>query len=348
MPPMPDKGSEAAPMLTVRNLQVVFPSGERRLGRRPRTFRAVDDVSLDIDEGDTIGVVGESGSGKSTLGRAILGLAPIASGEVRLRGQDIRSIRPAERMQFRRMIQCIFQDPYSSLSPSHTVEFTLREPLIIHGLAAGAAQVDALLDLVGLSTHMKSRRPSELSGGQCQRVAIARALALTPKLVICDEPTSALDVSVQAQIVALLKDFAARMRLSYLFISHDLAVVQQVARRVMVMFGGRIVEDGSTQDIFAAPSHPYTAALLSAVPIPDPAQDRSRKRLTLSDDNAEMPASGCRFRSRCWLWRQLGEPEICCNVDPQLPTETSTHRSACHFSREVGEKFTTTMEAKHR
>ena len=340
---MPHPQSSPA-LLTVKELRVSYPGGHKGFGRRRDHVHAVDGVSFDLGQGESIGIVGESGSGKSTLGRAVLGLAPVSAGQILVEGRDVQQIPHNIRLQFRRILQCIFQDPHSSLSPSHTIEFILKEPFIIHGLLDGTGdrQVDALLDLVGLSANLKTRRPSELSGGQCQRVAIARALALRPKLIICDEPTSSLDVSIQAQIIALLGDLRSRMNLSYLFISHDLAVIQQVADRVMVMFGGRIVEEGNTSMIFRSAGHPYTAALLSAVPIPDPKIERSRKRLALSDDNTdEAPRSGCRFRNRCWLWQELEHPSICGSKDPALaPGSEMSHRSACHFSEHVASTLT--------
>jgi oligopeptide/dipeptide ABC transporter ATP-binding protein len=264
----------AAPLLEVRDLGVVFPA---RRGRPP--LRAVDRVSFDIAPGETLGLVGESGSGKTTTGRAVLQLQPASAGTVRLLGRQLTGMPPAEIRAMRRHMQFVLQNPYSSLHPRMTVAQILAEPLRIHRTVASAAipgRVAELMSLVGLEPAMVRRYPHEFSGGQRQRIVIARALAVNPDFVVCDEPVSALDVRTQAQIVDLLHDLQAKLRLSYLFIAHDLAIVRAVAHRVAVMYGGRIVELGAAAQVYGNPAHPYTRNLLDAVPVPDPARQRAR------------------------------------------------------------------------
>jgi len=266
------------PLLEVNHLVKEF-GGKSGLLRRTRVVRAVDDVSFTIDEGETFGLVGESGSGKTTTGRCILRLVEPTSGEVRFRGEDVLAFSRSRMRQARREMQIVFQDPYSSLNPRMRVGSIVEEPLIIHRTGAQAARrarVAELFELVGLDPGHLSRYPHQFSGGQRQRIGLARALALNPSLVIADEPVSALDVSVQAQVINLLMDLQQRLKLTYLFIAHDLRLVRHICSRVAVMYLGRIVEMGPTERLFAAPAHPYTRALLSAIPVPDPAATRQR------------------------------------------------------------------------
>jgi ABC-type oligopeptide transport system ATPase subunit len=266
------------PLLEVRDLVKEF-SRKQGLFRAPAILRAVDGVSFTIDEGETFGLVGESGSGKTTTGRCILRLIEPTSGEVRFRGEDVLRFSRSRLRQARRDMQIVFQDPYSSLNPRMRIGDIVEEPLVIHRTgdkAARRARVAELLELVGLDGSQLSRYPHQFSGGQRQRIGIARALALNPSLIIADEPVSALDVSVQAQVVNLLMDLQQRLKLTYLFIAHDLRLVRHICRRVAVMYLGKIVEMGSTESLFAAPAHPYTRALLSAIPTPDPAVSRER------------------------------------------------------------------------
>jgi oligopeptide transport system ATP-binding protein len=269
------------PLLEVRNLVKEF-SRKHGLFRAASTVRAVDGVSFTIDEGETFGLVGESGSGKTTTGRCILRLIEPTSGEVRFRGEDVLSFPRARLRQSRRDMQIVFQDPYSSLNPRMRVGSIVEEPLVIHGIgnrASRQARVAELFELVGLDPDQRRRYPHQFSGGQRQRIGLARALALNPSLVIADEPVSALDVSVQAQVINLLMDLQERLKLTYLFIAHDLRLVRHICERVAVMYQGRIVEMGATESLFAAPAHPYTRALLSAIPMPDP--NAARERIVL-------------------------------------------------------------------
>jgi oligopeptide transport system ATP-binding protein len=321
-------------LLEVTDLVKHFPikSGivvDREVGR----VRAVDGVSLTINEGETLGLVGESGCGKSTLCRTILQLTAPTSGSVRFAGEELvgrsrRQLRP-----IRRQIQMIFQDPYASLNPRKRVGQIIGEPLELHGLASGrdvGRRVQELLDRVGLAPEHRDRYPHEFSGGQRQRIGIARALALQPKLIIADEPVSALDVSVQAQIVNLLKDLQDEIGLSYLFVAHDLGVVRHVSDRVAVMYLGRIVESAFATDLYQHPLHPYSNALLSAVPIPDPKLNCERERLVLEGDPPSPidPPSGCHFHTRCpWA------TDVCETDDPELRELEPDHRAACHHPR---------------
>jgi peptide/nickel transport system ATP-binding protein len=292
-------------LLEVRNLAMHFPFHGKTAGNGRRVVRAVDGVSLWIDEGETLGLVGESGCGKSTLARAIVRLYKPTAGEVIFRGENLVALEGERLRQSRRHIQMIFQDPYSSLNPRMSVSQIIAEPLRNFGEASSKDALDArlreLLRTVGLDESALGRYPHEFSGGQRQRIGIARALALHPALVVADEPASALDVSVQAQIINLLRDLQARFRLSFLFISHDLSVVSLLSRRVAVMYLGEIVETGPTADLFSRPQHPYTEALLSAVPVPDPQAERARSRILLSGD-VPSPVNkppACPFHPRC-------------------------------------------------
>ncbi|SCK26108.1 ABC transporter ATP-binding protein [Streptomyces sp. WMMB 322] len=305
--PSPQAAQETrpTPLLNVRNLCVRFPGP--RSGRRRSWVHAAEDVSFAIQRGRTLGLVGESGSGKSTTGNALTGLVRPTSGTVHLDGQDVLAARGAQARELRRRIAMVFQDPYSSLDPRRTAGATVREPLDVHRMLPGRAErnrrVAELLDLVGLVPGTATRYPHELSGGQRQRVSIARALAADPDLIVLDESTAALDVSVQAQIMNLLRNLQGELGLTYLFISHDLAAVEHMSHRVVVMYLGRLMETGSTDDLYARPAHPYTQALMSAVPDADPTAEKHRERILLSGDPPSPldPPSGCVFRTRCPL-----------------------------------------------
>jgi oligopeptide/dipeptide ABC transporter ATP-binding protein len=316
-------------LLEVRNLKKYFAVSGGLFVASGESVKAVDDVSFTIRRGETFGLVGESGCGKSTTGRCILRLIEPTSGEVWFDGRDLLSVGSDELRCLRRDIQIIFQDPYSSLNPRMSVEQTVGEPLIIHRVGTRSERRDRvveLLGLVGLEPAHASRYPHEFSGGQRQRIGIARALALNPKFIVCDEPVSALDVSVQAQVVNLLQDLQERLGLTYLFISHGLSVVEHISTRVGIMYLGKLVEVASSEEIFHNPLHPYTRALLSAIPIPDP--DARRERLPLVGDipTAIDPPSGCRFRTRC----PIAEPE-CAEEEPQLVEVSRGHFVACRL-----------------
>jgi oligopeptide/dipeptide ABC transporter ATP-binding protein len=328
------------PLLEVRDLKVWF---EQRHGaaRRARTWvRAVDGISFAVKRGETLGLVGESGCGKTTTGRAVVKAQPITGGTIRFGGIDLAPLEGTALRRLRARFQMVFQDPFASLDPRQPVGDILAEPLLVHGVAKGAAKaarVRELLELVGLPGSAARRYPHQFSGGQLQRIGIARALAVQPDLVVCDEPVSALDVSIQAQIVNLLMALQARLGVAYLFIAHDLAVVRHIADRVAVMYLGRIVEIADTDELFARPAHPYTIALLSAVPLPDARIERKRKRIILTGDvpSANPPPSGCRFSTRCWLREQLGRPDRCTEEEPMLrpvPRMAASHEAACHFA----------------
>jgi peptide/nickel transport system ATP-binding protein len=302
--------------------------------------RAVDGVDLDVRRGESLGLVGESGSGKTTLGRAVVALAKPTDGTITFDGKDVWSLDRDGRKRLRRRVQMVFQDPYASLDPRMTVGKSIAEPLDIHRLGTRAdrkRRVTELLEIVGLHQSHVDRYPHELSGGQRQRVGVARALSLGPDLVVADEPVSALDVSIQAQIVNLLQELQRELGLTSILIAHDLAVVRHVSDVIAVMYLGRIVERAPAADLYREPLHPYTVALLSAVPIPDPVVEAGRERIVLRGDipSPAAPPSGCAFHTRCWLREKLGDPEVCSSDVPALRSMRSGHLVACHFAEEI-------------
>ncbi|MEZ5661734.1 MAG: ATP-binding cassette domain-containing protein [Burkholderiaceae bacterium] len=326
----------APPLLEARDLARYFPVRHGTGWGRAATVRAVDGVDLVVEAGRTLGVVGESGCGKSTLGRLLLGLVEPTRGEVRFEGRALAGLRTGEMRATRRALQIVFQDPYSSLDPQMTVEATLAEPITLHRLARTRAEllarVGSLLEQVGLDPAHRDRYPHEFSGGQRQRVCIARALAVQPRLIVCDEAVSALDVSVQAQIVNLLRDLQLAHGLSYVFIAHDLAVVRQIAHRVAVMYLGRIVELADADTLFAAPAHPYTQALIDAVPAASPRRRATDTQPLAGDAPSPLdPPPGCHFHTRCPHARDL-----CRHRVPALEPAAPGQRVACHFWRELG------------
>ncbi|MGH3942169.1 MAG: ABC transporter ATP-binding protein [Pseudonocardiaceae bacterium] len=321
-------------LLHVTELVKIFPV--RGGGIIPRTvgqIHAVSGVSFDLAAGETLGLVGESGCGKSTTGRAILQLHRPTSGSVIFDGSELTTMSTKALRPLRRNMQIVFQDPYAALNPRWSVNDIVAEPYLIHGIGSGERdiqrRVDTQLELVGLNPEHRNRYPHEFSGGQRQRIGIARALALEPKLIVLDEPVSALDVSVQAGVVNLLKELQERLGLAYLFVAHDLSVVRHICDRVAVMYLGKIVEIGNRDDIYTRPAHPYTQALLSAIPLPDPKAERRRRRIVVTGEvpSPVNPPSGCRFRTRCWKAQ-----EICAAEEPPLLPHGNSTLSACHFA----------------
>ncbi len=336
-------GTQPDVMLEVRNLKTYYPIYGGILRRRIGSVFAVDDVSLTISRGERYGLVGESGCGKTTLGRTILRLEKATGGSVTLDGEDLLAIRRSQLHRMRRKMQIIFQDPYGSLNPRMPVSDIIGEGLIAQAdrengwskRAVRDKRVGDYLEAVGLGRDYSRRYPHEFSGGQRQRIGIARALSLGPEFVVCDEPVSALDVSIQSQILNLLSDLRTQFNLTYLFIAHNLSVVQYFCERIGVMYLGKIVEVAETDVLYGNPLHPYSVALLSAIPIPDPRQ--RKKRLVLKGDvpSPANPPSGCRFHTRCWLRERLGNPAECSTTEPPLRTFQSGHQVACHFAEQV-------------
>lgn len=322
------------PLLEVRNLTKSFVSDPGLWGGKPQTLRAVDGVSFCLRPGETLGLVGESGCGKSTTGKTLLRLLEPDGGEILFRGEDIVQRSTRSMRLLRREMQMIFQDPYASLNPRQRIGDAIAEPLIIHRLAKGSAlrqEVLRLLKTVGLNEDHIDRYPHEFSGGQRQRIGIARALAVRPSLIVADEPVSALDLSIQAQVINLLQDIQEQFSLTYLFIAHDLSVVEHISDRVAVMYLGRIVELADATALYRAPRHPYSEALLNAVPVPDPDRRRPRRLLQGELPSPLAPPQGCHFHPRCPYAR-----ELCHDVYPSLTDTGSGHLAACHFSEEVG------------
>ncbi|MBL8076921.1 MAG: dipeptide ABC transporter ATP-binding protein [Anaerolineales bacterium] len=318
-------------LLRVEDLKMHFPIYRGVLRRQVGAVHAVDGVSFDVMRGETLGLVGESGCGKSTTGRTILQLYKPTAGSVHFDGVDLVALSNEEMRKTRRKVQMIFQDPYASLNPRMTVAEIIAEPMVVHSVATGKEiqdRVEHLLDLVNLNPAFASRYPHEFSGGQRQRIGIARALSLQPSFIVCDEPISALDVSIQAQVVNLLEDLQEQFNLTYLFIAHDLSMVRHISKRVAVMYLGVIMELADREALYREPLHPYTQALLSAVPIPDPVADEKRKRVLLEGDvpSPVTPPSGCRFRTRCPI-----ADKICAESRPEFREVNPGHFVACHM-----------------
>lgn len=318
-------------LLQVKDLQVHFPVRTGGFGGKRGTVKAVDGVSFTIEPNETLALVGESGCGKTTTGNAILGLAPVTAGSIEFEGQNLAALDTKERRKLWRELQVVFQDPVSALNPRRTIAWSIAEPLQVNGYSRDASQqrVNELLELVGLNKDLSQRRPAALSGGQRQRVVIARALALSPRLVVCDEPVSALDVSIQSQILNLLMKLQRELGLSYLFIAHDLSVVRHIADRVAVMYLGIVVEQGPAESIFSEPQHPYTQALLSAIPIPDPGLRNTRKQIVLEGDlpSPLNPPTGCPFVTRCPI-----AESACSDTRPSLQAIAPLHFLRCPVS----------------
>jgi oligopeptide transport system ATP-binding protein len=328
--------SDALDLIEVRDLFKYFPINAGIFSRHVGDVKAVDGIDFTIRRGETLGLVGESGSGKTTAGRVVLRLLAATKGEVIFEGRNVLTLGREEVRKLRKEMQIIFQDPYASLNPRMTVGDIIGEPLAIHGIAKGKAadeRVHELLRLVGLQPYHANRYPHEFSGGQRQRIGIARALAVNPKFIVADEPVSALDVSIQAQVINLLQDLQAQLGLTYLFIAHDLSVVRHISTRVAVMYVGKIVELADRNDLYDNPLHPYTQALLSAIPIPDPSVEARRKRIILTGDipSPVAPPSGCRFHTRCPIAFDRCKVEV-----PPFTAYAPGHFAACHWVEEHG------------
>jgi oligopeptide/dipeptide ABC transporter ATP-binding protein len=323
-----------APLVEVRDLVKHFPIRGGILQRQVATVQAVDGVSFDIQRGETLGLVGESGCGKTTVGRLLLRLIEPTSGSIRFDGVDITALRGAALRPYRRRMQIIFQDPYASLDPRTPIGDSIGEGLRIHGIGTPPERrrkVERIMDMVGLQAYHARRYPHEFSGGQRQRIGIARALVLEPDLVVCDEPVSALDVSIQAQVLNLLKQLQRELGLTYVFVAHNMGVVEHISERVAVMYLGTVVELADRRRLFETQQHPYTAALMSAIPVPDPEQRRQRVILTGDVPSPVDPPTGCRFHPRCPLRAELGDPIVCAQQVPPLIDLGAGHLAACHF-----------------
>lgn len=330
------------PLLKVKGLKKYFPVKKGLLAKTVGYVKAVDDVSFHVNEGETLGIVGESGCGKSTTGRMLMRLLDPTEGTVEFDGKELTALSSEEMRKTRRDIQMVFQDPYASLNPRHTIERILSEPLLVHGVKSSKERkekVHQFLEIVGLSAYHAKRYPHQFSGGQRQRIGIARALMTNPKLIIADEPVSALDVSIQAQVLNLMQDLQKEFNLTYIFIAHDLGVVRHISDRVGVMYLGKMVEVAESEALYAKPLHPYTQALLSAVPVPDP--DYSKEEVLLEGDmpNPANPPTGCTFHTRCPF-----KMDICSQVVPQLTELEEGHSVACHLYNEANDNDIKKME----